>query len=147
MSMYILSTMSNSVAYRFYNDVAGLPVAHKTITIHGGARLPNEKIGFGDRLETEDGRPIWTADGLVTAISDSDYELLKDHHVFKAHLDGGYLKVINRDITQNYKEIKRQASGMSDDGQGQLDKSRLDKKVKSATVKSKNNLGDDEGRI
>lgn len=135
MSIYILSKMSHGVSYRFYKDVSGLPIVTNVVTIHGGADLPSEKSGFGDMMTTEDGRPIWTADGVVTAIPDSAYEYLKDHTLFKKHVENNHLKIVNHDISQNYKEIKKLSSDMETDGRGQLDKKKLQTKVKASTVK------------
>lgn len=145
MSVYVLSTMAHAVSYAVYQDVAGLPTMRKSITIFGGAGLPSERSGFGDQLTTEDGRPIWTADGYVTPVSDSDYEILKDHRLFKNHMDAGYLKVVNYDITGNYKEVKKLVSGMEDDGKRQLNKETMKTKAK---VKTASNSSDDgENRI
>lgn len=143
--IYVLSKMTHSVSYRVYQDVAGLPTAVKSITIHGGASLPSEKSGFGDMHQTEDGRPIWTSEGTVTKVSDADYEVLKAHTLFCKHLENNHLKVVTYDISGNNKEIKRLASDMEDDGRRQLNKSTMNTKVKATTVSG--NADDDSNRI
>lgn len=147
MTMYVLSTMSSAIGYCFYdqpnrnttptakNPVSGdIPVLRKKIRIHGGAGLPSLRSGFGDMEQDAEGKPLWTADGMVTPISDADYELLKDHHVFKKHLEKGLVKVINRDISDNYRAVKKEAAGMSSDPFALLNKDTLAKKVKLANV-------------
>ncbi|QEG09525.1 hypothetical protein TROPICALSUN_18 [Erwinia phage vB_EamM_TropicalSun] len=142
--IYVLSKMTNAVSYRIYQDVAGLPTPVKSITIHGGASLPSEKSGFGDMHTTEDGRPIWTAEGSVTKISDADYAVLKDHPMFKSHIENNHLKVVTYDISENNKEIRRLSNDMEDDGRRQLNKETMATKVKATTVKSSS---DDDNRI
>lgn len=112
MSVYVLSTMTNSVSYAFWGQVGDLPVMRQKILVKGGAGLPSINSGFGEVSKDTDGIPMWTADGIITPISDKDYEILKDHPLFKKHIESGCIKVLDRDITGNHREVKRQAGSM-----------------------------------
>lgn len=77
---YIISTLSNNVSYAIYEKSGGgLPVLRKTIEIKGGANVIN--------------RSLLTLDGVATSVSEEDLKLLKDHPVFKQHLEGGFVKI------------------------------------------------------
>lgn len=112
MSKYIISTMTGSVSYNWYENVNGLPLKKAGVVIYGGAHLPSLRSGFGDMQRDAEGNPIWTAAGVVTPVSESNYELLKNNALFKKHMDGGYLKVINQDIVDNHKAVKREVNTM-----------------------------------
>ncbi len=121
MTKYVLSTMTNAVSYAFFNDVGGLPVIRDKVTIKGGAGLPSLTAGFGEVSKDDEGSPMWTPDGVVTPLSDERYDLVKDHPLFKKHIDKGVLKVINHDITGNHKEVQKQTRSMEKkDGFAQL---------------------------
>lgn len=120
MSKYILSTMSYPVNYTFYNKAGDLPVPRKRILIHGGAGMPSDTSGIGDMIRDANGKPIWTAQGFVTTVSDADFEELMGNHVFKSHLEKGLLKVINHDITGSTREIDKATQHMESDGFRQL---------------------------
>lgn len=121
MTMYILSTMTNSVSYAFYQNVGNLPVMRDKVTIKGGTGLPSLKSGFGEAGRDGEGTPIWTAEGVVTPIPDDRYEILKDHHLFKKHIEHGFLKVLSKDITDNHKAVKKEVETMvKRDGFAQL---------------------------
>lgn len=130
MSKYILSKMVHDVAYTFYAGEGLNPVAIHKVRIHGGASIPSESSGLGEMSRDAEGRPLWTANGVVTTISDSDYERLKDHHVFKQHLENGLIKLINHDITGSNREIDKHAATMVDDPFAQLTPSTLKQRVK-----------------
>lgn len=141
MSKYILSTMGTAVSYAFFDYVGSsdskagkLPVIRKKVTIYGGAGMPSLRSGFGEMSHDAEGHPIWTAAGVVTAVSDADYEALKDHALFQKHLDGGYVSVLNSDITGNHKAVAKEARKMEkDEGSMQLNKERLKQSVKVKT--------------
>ena len=135
MNRYILSTMTAGVNYTTYRNVGGLPVVVRKVLIYGGAGIPSEKSGFGEVVANAEGKPIWTADGIVTPVSEEDYLLLKDHKVFQKHMDKGYLKVINADIRGNHKQIQKYAGDMHRDGFGQLTKQNIDKRIKVTVTK------------
>jgi hypothetical protein len=136
MTVFVLSTMTNSVNYRVYRLVGDLPTPIDSVTIHGGAGIPSIKSGFGDMNADGEGSPMWTAAGVVTPVSDAKYAMLKDHELFKKHLDRGHLKVVNKDITDNHKEVKKQVATMEQkDGHAQLNDATYKQKVK-VTVNS-----------
>lgn len=144
MSQYILSTMSAGVAYTFYRDVSGLPVVQHKILIQGGAGLASVRSGFGEMTHTGDGTPIWTADGVVTPISDADWEKLKEHPVFIKHQAKGLVKQINQDIRGNHRAVQKHAASMEQDPLRPLTKDTIAKnlKVTTASVRS-----EDEFRV
>ena len=133
MSKYILSTMVHDVAYTFYNQNKDYPAEVGKVLLRGGASIPSETSGLGEMSRDLSGKPIWTAQGVVTTVSDSDYEKLKDHKVFKDHLAGGLVKVINHDITGSNREIEKHAMAMGSDPFAQLTPSTLKQRVKVKT--------------
>ncbi len=148
MTQYVISTMTNSVNYRIYKTVGDLPTPVKSVRIHGGTGLPSLRSGFGEMSRDEEGVPMWTADGIVTPVSDEDYEVLKDHWLFKKHLEGGYVKVLNRDITENHKEVKKQVATMERrDEFAQLTPATLGQKLKVTTGGSNKMEADTQFRI
>lgn len=142
MSKYILSTMTGAVSYAFYNYVGNadskgaglLPVIRKKITIFGGAGIPSNRSGFGEMSNDAEGQPMWTASGIITPVSEEDYEVLKDHELFRKHVDGGYLKVINEDIRGNHKAVQKQVRSMEEkDTSAQLTPQTIKSRVKVKT--------------
>lgn len=81
MSVNIYSTLSASVEYTFYksNDVKELGIIERKILVEGGAGIAN--------------KVFQTPEGLVTVVSDDDYEHLKNHQVFQMHVKNGFIKV------------------------------------------------------
>lgn len=136
MTQYVLSTMTNSVSYAFYSqaDAKSVPQERKKILIRGGASVASGVSGFGERSEDAEGRPIWTADGIITPVKDADYEMLKEHAVFKKHLAKGHVRVLNRDLSDNYKEVLKVTRNMEADGFRQLNPSTHKQKIKVATA-------------
>lgn len=123
MTQYVLSTMTNSIAYAFWTKTGDVPTIRQKITIKGGAGLPSTRSGFGEMSKDGEGIPMWTADGIVTPISDEQWEALKDHKIFMKHQAQGLVKVINKDITGNHREVQKQISTMTKrDGFAQLTK-------------------------
>lgn len=145
MSKYILSTMTSSVSYCVYQNVGDVPMLKHKVLIRGGASIPSDKSGIGEMTRDSEGKPIWTADGVVTTISDSDYEAIKDNHVFKSHLANGLIKVINHDITGSQREISKLTQHMGQDGFRQLNPTTIKKmaKLKKVTQGSVNQDDDD----
>jgi hypothetical protein len=114
MTVYVISTMTNSVSYCRYRKVGDLPILQDKVTIRGGAGLPSLKSGFGDQNDTPDGIPMWTAEGMVTPVSDENFDILKEHWLFVKHQEQGFIKVIKHDILGNYKAVKHEvADGMT----------------------------------
>lgn len=115
-TVFIISTMTAPVSYGFYEDRDGLPIMKDKIIIAGGAGIPSMKSGFGEVSADVEGRPLWTADGLVTPIPADRYEKLKEHPVFKKHMAKGYLRVVSTDIRGNHGAVKKIAADMDRDG-------------------------------
>lgn len=141
MTIYVVSTMANAVSYRTYTlrgdantsrNAVPLPVPDPNpVVIKGGADRPSGKSGFGDRKEDLNGNPLWTARGVVTALSDEDYERVKDHWLFKKHVEGGYLEVVNRDISGDHKAVSKIAAVMNgEDPFKQLTKETIGQRIK-----------------
>jgi hypothetical protein len=136
MTVYVISTMTNSVSYCRYQKVGDLPILQDKVTIRGGAGLPSLKTGFGDQHETPDGIPMWTAEGVVTPISDENFDILKEHWLFKKHTEQGFVRVMKQDILGNHKAVKHEvANGMTKkDAHAQL--TSADVKNRKITVKT-----------
>lgn len=132
MSKYVLSTMTANVAYHFYNMVGDLPVPDqkRKIRIFGGAGIPSETSGIGHLSRDDEGKPMWTPSGVISTISDEQYERLKEHPVFKKHFDAGYVKFVNGDISYSTKQVDKAVSGMNRDGFQQLNKETIESRVK-----------------
>lgn len=134
MSVFVLSTMTQSVGYTNWKTVDGVPIPQGKIKIHGGAGIPSLRSGFGDIQSNSEGRPVWTADGIVTSLDDGQYAQLKDHPLFKKHVEAGLVKVISRDISQNHNEVKNYASSMSRDSFQVLTPKTLKQKIKVTSL-------------
>jgi hypothetical protein len=149
---YILSKMTNSVSYRNYKYVGDrnatsnqslLPIPSDTVIIKGGADRPSQRGGFGDAETDMSGNILWTPRGVVTALSDEDYDRVKEHWLFKKHMDDGYLAILDEDISNNHKKVSRIAEDMAGQDPGaQLTKDTIAQKIK---VKVANKELDTEG--
>jgi len=86
MTYFVYSTMTSGVDYAFYarntSPQGGVNKTRKVISIKGGANSPTSPM-----------KGLITPKGVVTTIEDSDYELLKNHLVFKQHLAAGHVTV------------------------------------------------------
>lgn len=144
MSAYILSTMTNAVCYRVYRTIGEAnpskgprivaPVVAEDIIIRGGANRPSVKSGFGEMAENLDGNPIWTARGVVTTVTDEQSERLKSHWLFQKHLDGGFVEVLNKDISHDHKAVAKIAANMNgEDPHQQLSKATVAQRIKVKT--------------
>lgn len=136
---YILSTMTNGVSYGFFDHAGDLPVLRQKITIKGGANLPSMSSGFGEQGQDGEGFPIWTAAGVITPIKDEQYDILKDHWLFKKHLASGHVKVLADNIIGNHKAVKEHVRDMAPtDGFAQLNPKTIKNHVniRSASVDS-----------
>lgn len=94
---FIASTLTNANVYNIYapadkNDMSARSVL-KSIHVKGGANLTNTH-NYGHSSLTADGLPIWTPSGNVTRVTDEELALLKEHPVFKQHLEQGYVKIL-----------------------------------------------------
>jgi hypothetical protein len=112
MTVYVISTMTNSISYCRYRRVGDLPILQDKVTIRGGAGLPSLKSGFGEQYTNDEGIPMWTAEGMVTPVSDENYDILKEHWLFQKHMKEGFLKVIKNDILDNHKAVKHEVVTM-----------------------------------
>ncbi len=141
MTVYVLSTMTNSVSYRTYRMVGStqekghgpLPVPEpNAVIIYGGAGLPSHRSGFGEVSEDLQGQPLWTPAGVVTPVSDENYEKLANHWLFKKHLEKNLVKVLKDDIRGNHKEVARQVAMdmQPHDNFAQLTKETLAQRIK-----------------
>lgn len=136
MSVYILSTMTNNVRYADYDtSVKDAPRIKQSVFIQGGKGIASERSGFGDQETGIGGSPIWTAQGFITPITDAQYEMLKDHKVFKRHIERGLLRVVNRDITDNHGAITKETRNMAIDGFAPMTQERLGERVKVSSKK------------
>lgn len=133
MSVFVLSTMTQSVGYAHWETVDGIPIQRGKIMVHGGAGIPSLKSGFGDITQNAEGQPLWTAEGIVTTVSDENYAILKDHKVFKQHLADGLLKVVAKNISDNHKEVKKHAADMQHDSFRVLDSKSIKMRIKVTT--------------
>ena len=129
MTKYVISTRPYDVGYTFLSDekdAHGIPVGtiRKTIKIRGGAGINSLTSGFGDMQRSDEGRPLWTADGVVTPISDENAEELKTNKVFNDDLRSGWVRIVNDDVTGNYKKVKKIVSDMEEHPHRPLDEAR-----------------------
>lgn len=133
MNVFVLSTMTQSVGYAHWETVDGVPIQRSKIMIHGGAGIPSLKSGFGEMTQNAEGQPLWTAEGIVTSITEEQYDVLKEHKVFKQHLSDGLVKVVNKNISDNHKEVKKHAADMSHDSFRVLDSKSIKMRIKVTT--------------
>jgi hypothetical protein len=143
MTKYVLSTMTNSVSYRNYRYVgdrhatqnqALLPIPTDTVIIRGGANRPSQKGGFGDQETDKSGNILWTPRGVVTVLTDEEYERVSQHWLFKKHMEGGYLVCLDEDISGNHKKVAKIAASMEGQDPGaQLTKETLAQRIKVKT--------------
>jgi hypothetical protein len=141
MTVYVLSKMTNAVSYRNYRmvgDVNGkqgpLPVPTDTVIIRGGADRPSQRGGFGEASEDINGNVLWTPRGVVTKLTDDEYERVKEHWLFKKHMEGGYLAVVTSDVVDNHKKVTKIVEDMEgQDPSAQLTKSTVGQRIKVKT--------------
>jgi hypothetical protein len=117
--VYIVSTMANAVSYNAHITIDGVPRIdpERSITIRGGAGLPSQTSGFGEIVQNEANQmPMWTPKGAVTPILRERYAILKDHWLFKKHLEKGYVTVVeDPSIMGNHSAVKKIVEGMETD--------------------------------
>ncbi|QRE00518.1 hypothetical protein [Burkholderia phage BCSR129] len=105
MSKYILSTMSDNVSYNVYDKSSDLPVVRKQVTILGGANKASLNSGFGDMVKNSEGIPLWTPAGMVTPITDADYEAIKDNAVFRRHMERRFIQLLDKDPGRDHDKV------------------------------------------
>jgi hypothetical protein len=155
MTVYVVSTQTDSVKYCRFNYIGDdsqkggrLPILKDYVLIRGGAGLPSIRSGFGNMTQDEEGVPMWTADGVVTPLSDEQYDLVKDHWLFQKHEKEGLVKVLKRDIIGNHKAVKDivQSDMTKRDAHAQLNPETFKMKIK-VTTKLMEQTPDGEFRI
>lgn len=88
---HIASTLSTGMDYTFYKPTQegdNINTVHHTVTLKGGANVAQRGTAN-----------LYTADGIVTHITDEDYDLLKTNEVFKLHEKNGFVKVLKSKIS------------------------------------------------
>ncbi|MDL2313386.1 hypothetical protein LJC36_00220 [Desulfovibrio sp. OttesenSCG-928-C14] len=79
---YVVSTLAAGMSYTTYKKGAnGKQIATGEINVKGGA-------------DVADKRTLVTPQGVVTAVTAKEAELLKSHPVFKAHQEAGMVKIL-----------------------------------------------------
>ncbi|WVR18069.1 hypothetical protein JXVLWARM_CDS_0018 [Burkholderia phage Bm1] len=104
-TIYILSTMTDNVSYNVYDKTSDLPVVRKQVTIMGGANKASMNSGFGDMEKNSEGIPLWTPAGMVTPLSQENYDAIKDNAVFKRHLERRFLKILDKDPGKDHDKV------------------------------------------
>lgn len=97
MSYYIYSTLSQNTAYAFYKtstDKNDLHEIEREIVIKGGAGVADKNF--------------ITPSGVVTKVTDEEYELLKTNSVFQLHVKNGFIiaQKSNSDIDSVVKKME-----------------------------------------
>lgn len=103
--MFIVSRASQDNEYIVWGTTTnGQKVVKKSILIKGGANVMDKST-------------MTTPKGVVTEISDEDWEVLKEHTAFKRHLERGFMEVMKEE-----KKARRSSKEKSDkkDGSAQL---------------------------
>lgn len=84
MSKHIYSTLTNSCNFALWSKPKnGIPLRTKTVFIQGGANVPNDQFV--------------TPKGVVTKVSDEDYDALLKCPSFVLAVSDGYLSVETRE--------------------------------------------------
>lgn len=87
---FVASTMTSDVMYHVYSDhakgqnIVSAQTKKRSILIKGQAGVAQKE---------KSGR-LWTPDGTMNHVSDSDLELLKKDGTFQTHLKNGAVKII-----------------------------------------------------
>lgn len=83
--MYIYSTLSNSqMISEFVSAEGGTPKRKRSVIINGGSNVSN--------------KALVTPRGVVTELSDADYEFVKNDRSFKRWVERGYIVVDDKKI-------------------------------------------------
>jgi len=129
---HVYSTLANNNEYVRYtnNGPGGVNIAEKSILIKGGHGVHKKGIG--------------TPMGVHTAVSDADFEWLKDDYSFKQHQKNGYISVqkseVNTEVAAADMVTRNQKSDacpivpqdFTDDGKKETVKPAENKKQKAA---------------
>ena len=83
--MFIVSRASQDNEYIIWTTTTnGQKQAQKSILIKGGANVMDKHT-------------MTTPNGVVTEISDADWEILKEHTAFKRHMARGFMEVLKEE--------------------------------------------------
>lgn len=97
---YVLSKLANDQCYtKYVKGADNFNQAVASVTIKGGAGVANKKT-------------LMTPQGVVTKITDEQYELLKENKEFQNHLERGFLNVfaINPDVEKKSEKMSKDKS-------------------------------------
>lgn len=85
---HVFCTAANSTTFNKYapHRANNINVVEKSVTIFGGAGVADKK------------NKLFTPLGVHTAVSDEDWEWLKDDYSFKQHMKAGYITVRDRNV-------------------------------------------------
>lgn len=109
----IYSTLANDTTYQLFDKKDPRnPVLKGAVTIKGGAGVQHKKT-------------LETPRGFATVVSVDDLKLLKENHVFKIHLDNGYIAI---DEKENSKPSEDEIDEKVDDEMTEKDNSAQDTK-------------------
>ncbi len=92
---FVASTMTSDVVYHLYSDHAK---GQNSIATQTKKRSILIKGQAGVAQKEKSGR-LWTPDGTMNHVSDSDLELLKKDGTFQTHLKNGAVKIIAQKTT------------------------------------------------
>ncbi len=80
MTVYIYSTLTCDNAYTLYEpSVNDIKRPSRVITVKGGSNVADKRLV--------------TPNGVITPVSEADYEILKNNREFQNHVDRGYVKI------------------------------------------------------
>ncbi len=88
---HIYSTLTNDVTYNFHSfDSENNPHVEKSILVKGGTGIATPLLRRGGLPET--------LFGVKTSISDEDFDLLKEHKIFKNQVARGFIRTDSKSI-------------------------------------------------
>ena len=117
--MYVVSRASQDNEYIIWETTPnGLKKAKKSVIIKGGANVLDRKT-------------MTTPNGVLTEITDEEYEILKECPAFQRHLDKGFVEVVKEE--KKARETSKKKSDKKD-GSAQLTPEDFKKKGQKAPV-------------
>lgn len=120
--MFIVSRASQDNEYIVWGTTPnGQKTVQKSILIKGGANVMDKHT-------------MTTPNGVVTEISDEDWEVLKEHSAFQRHMKAGFMEPLKEE-----KKARKSAKDKSDkkDGSAQLTPEDFEKRGQKAPDVSK----------
>jgi len=99
---YVISTLTADNRYAGWTKSGGVNMIERSVVVRGGAGIA---LAGG-------GRNVVTPAGVRTEVSDADAEFLAAHEHFKAHVKGGFVKLVNsaQEPERAAKSMERDAS-------------------------------------